>query len=302
MNKIWIQNVCILSVFLCASWLLLNSSEDQNKLINAAHAETATTVPAGESEPPSVFPSDLQEHTPVPEQHSVQAILTPAKSAVISGTMDGVLIKMPYENGDTFKKGAVLAQYDCRLEYARIEEIKARIELSDRQLKAYKRLKALGAVAEIEHLSILVNNKQEKALLKQSRVRANLCKITAPFNGRVVDKTASNHEAVRSGRVLMEISELAPLKAELLVPSKWLRWLNIGAALDIYINESERAYLSRIIRVHGQVDPVTRTAHVVAEIEGYKEELLPGMSGKATFRKPLKGTVGFLGLNVWRDW
>lgn len=233
------------------------------------------------------------------DERSVQVILTDAKSAVISGTMDGVMVKLPFENGDKFKKGAVLAEYECRMERAKIEEINARIRLSDRQLAAYDRLKELDAVADIEYLSVAASNAQEKALLTQAQARASLCVIKAPFDGRVKDKMASNYESVRSGRVLMEITSSEPLQVEALVPSVWLRWLNNGSDLSVYINESDKVYKAKIVRVHGQVDPVTQTAHVVAQIDGYKEELLPGMSGRATFERHLKNQPsGFLGLSL----
>lgn len=230
--------------------------------------------------------------------NAVQAILSATKSVVISGTMDGSLVKLPFENGDTFKKGDILAEYDCKFERARGDEIKARIRLSDRQLKAYERLRKLDAVAEVEYLSVLERNAQDKAQLKQSQAVASRCIIRAPFDGRVKDKRASNFEAVRSGRVLIEIISRDPLQAELLVPSFWLRWINVGSPLYIDIKESDKSYSAKIVRVHGQVDPVTQTAHVVAQIDGYKEELLPGMSGLATFQDPgEEKPMGFLGLS-----
>ncbi len=230
--------------------------------------------------------------------NAVQAILSATKSVVISGTMDGSLIKLPFENGDLFNKGDILAEYNCKFERARADEIKARIRLSDRQLKAYERLRKLDAVAEVEYLSVLERNAQDKAQLKQSQAVSSRCVVRAPFDGRVKDKRASNFEAVRSGRVLMEIISRDPLQAELLVPSFWLRWINVDSPLYIDIKESDKSYPAKIVRVHGQVDPVTQTAHVVAQIDGYKEELLPGMSGLATFQDPgEEKPLGFLGMS-----
>ena len=129
-----------------------------------------------------------------------------------------------------------------------------------------------------------------------------LCIIEAPFDGRITDKVANSYEAVRSGRVLMEISSNEPLQAELLVPSIWLRWLNTGTSLTINIHETGKSYDAKIKRIHGKVDPVTQTAYVVAEISQYEEELLPGMSGQAVFDKASqREALGFLGIKISAD-
>lgn len=244
-------------------------------------------------------PDEANLKAPYDEDLSVQAVLSAQRNAVISGTIDGVLERLPFENGDRFKKGDVLASYDCRQEDGRIAEIEARVRASTRQIEAFDRLKQLGAVADVEYVSISEQNKQDKALLQQARARAALCIIKAPFDGRVKDKAASNYEAVRSGRVLMEISSDEPLQAELLIPSVWLRWVNIGTPLKIYITESDKTYAAKITRIHGQVDPVTQTAHVIARIDDYSEELLPGMSGRASFEAvSSEKPAGFLGLSI----
>ena len=195
----------------------------------------------------------------------------------------------------------MLAQYDCRLEQAKLDELRARVRVSDRQLTASNRLKEMESISDIEYVSAVETNKQEKALLKQAQTRVDLCTITAPFDGRIKNKEVNRYEAVKSGRVLMEVGSLEPLKAELLVPSVWLRWINVGTPLRIYVEESGMYYHAEIVRIHGEVDPVTQSAHVIAKIDEYREELLPGMSGKAYFAEASRRGQGFLGLKMGGD-
>jgi len=232
----------------------------------------------------------------------VQAVLSAQRSAVISGATDGILKKIPFNNGDTFKKGDVLAEYDCRFERAKYQESRAQLKTASRQADAYKRLKESEAVADVEYVAVLQDFEKAKAVLEQTNARLALCYIRAPFDGRITDKIANPHEAVRSGRVLMEISSNEPLQAELLVPSIWLRWINIGTDLTISVHETGASYDATIKRIHGKVDPVTQTAYVVAEISKYEEELLPGMSGRATFSASSESeSVGFLGIKIAVD-
>ena len=245
---------------------------------------------------------DVSEEGANMESLQVQAVLTAQKSAIISGAMDGILEKIPFKNGDIFEKGDILVEYDCRFERAKHREVHAQLNVASRKAEAYERLKENDAVAEVEYVSVLQDYERAKALLEQTIARLALCRIRAPFDGRVTDKVANNHEAVRSGRVLMEISSNEPLQADLLIPSVWLRWLNVGKSLKIAIHETGNSYDAEIKRIHGKVDPVTQTAYVVAQINKYEEELLPGMSGQAMFDEGSQnGTLGFLGIKIEND-
>lgn len=232
-------------------------------------------------------------------EHQVQAVLVAKRIAVISSTIDARLRRFPLSSGDTFEKGDLLAEYDCGVDYARLNEIKARQRLAKSQLDAYKQLKDMEVASNIELVQARENHAQATAQIDQVSSRLKLCKIIAPFPGRVVNKTASESEFVQTGRVLMEIASREPLQAEFLIPSVWLRWLNVGTPLQVYISESDKYYNARVSRIHGEVDPVSQSVQVDAEIEDYSEVLLPGMSGRATFAPETvykKPGFGFMGM------
>lgn len=237
-----------------------------------------------------VFPKDRQE---------VQAVLVAKDSAVISSTLDARLISFPFRSGDVFEKGDLLAEYDCRVDVGRLKEAEARRRLTGKQLSAYSELKTLDAISSIEFATAEENHKQNEAMVEQVRGRLSLCKIKAPFRGRVTNKMASSQEFVQTGRVLMEIASREPLQVEFLVPSIWLRWLNTGTPIDVYIQESGKTYSASVVRIHGEVDPVSQSVQVTGEIGSYQEELLSGMSGRAIFKPEdvrKKTDFGFLGL------
>lgn len=260
----------------------------------AGAAVTATPAAAPDFIPPAANTAVVQNG-----EHQVQAVLVAKNIAVISSTLDGRILKMPFQNGDTFNKGDLLVEYDCGGDVARLREVEARHRLSQSQLQAYKQLQDMQVASKIELVQAEENNAQAVAQIEQINNRLSYCKIRAPFAGRVVNKTASNHEFVQTGRVLMELASKEPLQAEFLIPSIWLRWLNVGTPLQIYVAESDKYYNARISRIHGEVDPVSQSVQVDAELESYSEVLLPGMSGKATFAPETvykKPGFGFMGL------
>lgn len=245
--------------------------------------------------PTSVVASDVMPR----DEYRVQAVLSAKRRAVLASGMDARITKLSLENGDTFKKGDVLIEYDCTVDRARLKEAESRRRLTEVQLAAYEKLHDLKSISEVEFVVAKENNEQNAALAEQIKGRLRYCQVIAPFDGRVTNKMASQYEFVQTGRVLMDVSSREPLRAEFLVPSKWLRWMNAGTPLQIYIGESDRRYSASIVAIHGEVDPVSQSIQVVAEMQSYHEELLPGMSGHATFDpEAIKSEPnrGFLGL------
>ena len=280
-------------------------------LENIAHSETLTIEPvqnevaieyvAAKAEPPT---QELKKTASIDENYTVQAILGAKRQIVIASGIDSKITKFNLESGDRFKRGQVLIEYDCTIDRGRLSEALSRQRVTEEQLIAYQRLSTLDSASNIELLIARENNEQNKAMITQIKGRLKACQHVAPWNGRVMRKMASQYEYVQTGRVLMEIASHDPLRAEFLIPSHWLRWLNVGTPLNIYIGETNKSYTAKIVSVFGEVDPVSQSVQVVAQMEKYHEDLLPGMSGRADFgdNASENSTVkGFLGLSLSAD-
>ncbi|MCB1558358.1 MAG: efflux RND transporter periplasmic adaptor subunit [Alphaproteobacteria bacterium] len=228
---------------------------------------------------------------------SVDTVLVPKKETVISSSRDGKLSDIPFQNGDKFSKGDILVRYDCADLQAEAEMAGYEKELTGKKTKSGKELFKLDIISDIDRLSLEGEDKQAAAKLKLYEARLNDCTIKADFDGRVTKRLANIGEYTRTDRVLLEVVSNDPLHAEFLLPSKWLRWINVGAPVSIDLNETGRTYTAKVIRIHGEVDPISRSIQVRAALDGYNDPLLPGMSG--TLRLDIEnvqkaGVVGYL--------
>jgi multidrug efflux pump subunit AcrA (membrane-fusion protein) len=104
--------------------------------------------------------------------------------------------------------------------------------------------------------------------------------VVAPFNGRVAEQKARDQQFVQLGQPLLDIIDDSVLELEFLVPSAWLRWMRVGGALRVQIDETRKTYPARFIRVGARVDPVSQSIKVVAAIDGQHADLMAGMSGR----------------------
>lgn len=230
----------------------------------------------------------------VPE---VETVLVPQKNTVISSSRDGKIVAVNFENGELFQKGDVLIEYDCRDLKAEMQARESEESLQRKKALRSSKLLKLEIISDIENLTLDTEQKKAEAQKEALEQRVDSCFIRADYDGRVTNRLANPGEYTRTDRVLMEVSSLDDLEAEFLVPSQWLRWLNIGAPVDIEVSETGVVYKGRIVRIHGEVDPASQSIQMTAKLDPYDDPLLPGMSGRLDInvdRIRAEGILGFL--------
>ena len=239
----------------------------------------------------------------VPEQPTldVESVLVPRQVTVISSSQDGRIASIPVNHGDRFQKGDLLIAYDCAGIYAEAEIAKIEKGFTEKRLQGSDKLFKLDIISDLDRAGAQIED--QKATIKGKLYESRLqdCDIRAEFDGRVTNRLANPGEYTRTDRVLLEVASEEPLQAEFLVPSKWLRWININAPVSLTINETEKTYTAKVTRIHGEVDPVSQSIQMIATLDPYEDALMPGMSGKATLNvNDIRdaGVPGYLEVNA----
>jgi multidrug resistance efflux pump len=139
----------------------------------------------------------------------------------------------------------------------------------------------LGAVSDLDLEIAGADVREAEARVKQTAVVVERCRITAPYDGRVVRLTANQFEMINPGTPVIEIVESANLHLEMFVPSRWLGWLKNGHVFSLEIDELGTEAKARVTTIGSRVDPVSQTVLVRAELVDRPPGVLPGMSGYA---------------------
>jgi len=248
----------------------------EDKILNTSQDFSAIEPAAGIEQIDEDFQPEVNESL------EVEAVLVPRQFTVISSSRDGRIRSIYVENGDTFQKGDILIEYDCDDLMAEKEIARLERKLKEQKEAGSEKLFKLDLISGFDKLDFEIDSRQAEARIALYQARMENCRIRAGFDGRVTNRLANPNEYTRTDRVLLEIASREPLQAEFLLPSHWLRWVDVGAPLNITLNETEKTYGARITRLYGEVDPVSQSIQVVADLEGYEDALLPGMSGQAT--------------------
>lgn len=213
---------------------------------------------------------------------TTDAVLVPIQKAVISSSRDGKIKDIYVHNGDLFKRGDLLLEYVCADVNGEKKVIEAKKNIVDTKVKGSFRLMKLGLISNLEKTEMDAEKLQVEAQADIVKARINDCQIRAPFDGRVTNRLANPNEYTRTDRVLIEIADTQSMNIQFVVPSRWLRWINVNAPISVYLDDMDQNYEGEVIRIHGEVDPVSETVQVVGTINTQGDNLLPGMSGTIT--------------------
>ncbi len=213
----------------------------------------------------------------------IRAQLVSQHDVIISTQIEGKIAQLPFKDGDAFKRGDLLVEFDCELYAAQLKKAEANASAANKAYEVNKQLSILHSVGELDVEQANAKAKEADAESSYMHAMVDRCRIIAPFAGRVIKRIAAQYEYVSTGKPLLQIVDDKNLELKLIVPSGWLAWLHAGTALQVHMDDLNADYAAAVVRLGARIDPVSQTLEVTAQIKGNHPELLPGMSGWVRF-------------------
>lgn len=223
-----------------------------------------------------------QVNTPS-ETVTARGVIKAAREAEVSVAVSARIASMPYSPGERFNKGAVLARFDCSRIKAELEALEAARGALETTARTSKELFDYGAAGQLELDKANADVVRADAEARAKKAQLSDCAIYAPYAGYVVERHVQPFETPSAGAPLMKIMDDAPREIKLIAPSRWLRWLEPGAAFTFTVDETGASYPAKVIRVGQSVDSVSRTIELTARFDGQTPGAIAGMSGAAAF-------------------
>ncbi|MEL0169541.1 MAG: efflux RND transporter periplasmic adaptor subunit [Pseudomonadaceae bacterium] len=212
-----------------------------------------------------------------------RGVVRSRQQATLSSELAGRILELPFAEGQSFDKGAVLARFDCAAYDAQLRAADAAARAAQQQLAQTERLAALNSVGEFDVAIAQARRAEAQAQAQVYRVQVSRCTLKAPFSGQVVSREAQPFESVASGAPLLSIVDNRALEIHLLVPSRWVSRLEPGSAFSFTPDETGQPLQASVSRLGARIDEGSQTLLLIAELPSDTSGLLAGMSGTAHF-------------------
>lgn len=216
----------------------------------------------------------------------LRGIVRAADEASISSDLGFAIATLPFKEGESFRKGDILATFECGDIQAQLKSAEAAMAAAKIALANDERLARSNAAGKFEVEISRAKADQAAGEADAYRSKLGRCTIKAPFDGRIGAMPSRAHETPEPSRPIMHIVASNDLLVDVLVPSVWLRWLREGQQFSLSVDETAKTLAIDIVRIGATVDPVSQTVKVTGRFSGEAAGILPGMSGPTQFRIP----------------
>lgn len=195
----------------------------------------------------------------------------------IVARIPGAVVELAAEEGMRLKKGDLM----LRINEA---ETKARMEIAqvavNEATRAHQRAKAAldnEIISQEVYDSALAQLESAQAQLTNAEIDYSYTKVTAPFDGIVVERFVKLAENVTANQELFRFSEFDPLLCKIQVPEKELSRLQKGQTAYVNVEAwPEERFDASVLRISPVVDAATGTIRVTLQVRAHGK-LSPGM-------------------------
>lgn len=205
--------------------------------------------------------------------------------AEVGFDISGVVTSVLKSEGDTFKKGEILATLDTERLVAKQRELEAGITRANAAKKlamsSLKRAESLKASRNISDQALdealqkrdSAEAEYELVLAQQASVDVELNKaqLIAPFTGIVIDRMTDEGSATNPGASVLLLEETGKIEIRVGLPLKEARKLTVGDSLKIEHSSSD--FEARIDRINLALS-TSRVSEVYLIPQNYKGETL----------------------------
>jgi RND family efflux transporter MFP subunit len=223
---------------------------------------------------------------------SLSGDLVPEREAVIRAELDGSVVRVAVEAGQTVTTGQLLAAIDESVVADQHRSAKMGLvsaenaaQVAARELERAQRLTAGGAIAErdleVAERSQVASNAQlenAKAVLSAAERQLQKTRLRAPFPGIVSERTVSVGDVVQTGTALFTVVDPSSMRLEATAPVSALAALKVGSQVEFQVSGYDgRAFSGRVLRINPTVDPGTRQVRITVAIPNQGNNLVAGL-------------------------
>jgi membrane fusion protein, multidrug efflux system len=237
------------------------------------------------------------------------------EETVIYPRADGYCRRWLVDIGDKVAAGALLAEIDTPEVDKEIAQARAQLaqakaavlqnqanrQLSKANLDRYQKLaqdklvsasdldqrKAQAAADEANVAAAESSVAAAQANVSRLEQLAAYSKVTAPFAGKVTQRTVERGSLVTGTTALFRLQATDPVRVFIQVPQDVAPTVKSGLEANVTVNEfPDKPFPGKVARAAGALDPTLRTMNTEVRVPNPKDELLPGMYAQVALSLP----------------
>jgi membrane fusion protein, multidrug efflux system len=218
---------------------------------------------------------------PAVDEANAVGTLRSDESVVIRPEIAGRIAEFRFEEGQSVKKGALLARLDSSEVRAQLASAVAQAKLDAQRLERAEDLHKKNFISRQALDEAHSNHARSQASRQEMEAKLAKSEIRAPFAGVAGLRQVSQGAYVAAGTDLARLEKIDQLKLDFRVPEVYLSKLKGGQQVKVQVDAyPDDAFSGTIYAIEPALDEATRTVLVRARVANADLKLRPGMFGR----------------------
>jgi len=200
------------------------------------------------------------------------------RGADLAPEVSGIVSKIHFQSGETVKTGALLLEMDARSDTAKLQSLKATLELAKKNYVRDQEQFKEQIISQATLDADLADLQRTEAQVAEQQALVDKKTIRAPFDGRLGIRLVDLGQYLNPGMKIVTLQTLDPIFVDFFLPQKDISRISIGhevtVGTDAYPGQVFKGVISAI---DPKVDTSTRNVGIRATIRNPDQQLLPGM-------------------------
>lgn len=233
--------------------------------------------------------------------YEIDGVIEPVKQSVVSAQASGRVVKLLVKMGDRVKAGQLLATIDDQESSVGVQRSAAQVTQSEAELRNaqvnYERTRNLQSqgfvsqaaldVAETQYKAAQAGRAQAAAGARQSALSQGYTRVTAPYDGWVLQTHAEAGDLAVPGKPIVTVYAPLPLRAVVQVPASLADSTRAAKEVLVQLSEAngESKWVAPVKRsAMPAADPVSQTVVWRLDLSPQAaQNLLPGQQVRVRF-------------------
>jgi len=279
--------VCLCAIFtslVWAIWLYAFEASDQVEQSDDKVAQQyQSPIQGSESSQTAPNPS-LPEYSAI----VIPVILDASERAEIFPEISETVESIPFKLGQRFKKGDILLKMKNYVYRSLLDKAILGIDYAKEDLRVKESLRESNLISQLELMQSKFNLATAQAQKDEASKNYKATMVIAPFDGRIGALHIREYERPVPQKSMLEIFNDRKIIARMIIPSSYLPQFAIGQKIRIYVRDLGRKVGARVKHIGAEINPVSGTVNLEAEIDNSDGTLVIGMVSFLTLDGPQK--------------
>ncbi|AZQ65311.1 efflux RND transporter periplasmic adaptor subunit [Flammeovirga pectinis] len=195
----------------------------------------------------------------------------------LSFLVDGKLIAVKVKEGQTVKKGTVIAKLDQADYREAVKIAKAKLEEANDQLGRLQKMYDAGSLAEADYKKIVYLQQQAESNYKIYRNKLKYTTLVSSISGKVAKVWVKSGGGISQGEPVVSIIDNNTVYASVGVPENKINKIDLTKEAKIIVEATSDTLYGAVSKVYPTASKMTRTFQLDVLIDNKKDLFKDGM-------------------------